>query len=475
MPAATGTKGSSMIKRRSAIVALAMTASVAVLTGCSGGGGGSGSGGDGGGKTDKPAFSTKVSGTLNVWGFNSPDEVAKSRYDYAKEQLKGVTLKNDSTQFDAQKFTTRVASGNVPDVVQMDQSYVTTYAAQGLIQPVDECYSAYKQTPTKRYYPQIVDYIKYKDAVYAIAQFYQPPGIILNERVMKKAGVKDSDIDTSKPDTLLAAIKKMYKSEGGKPTTLGFDPVGTGQPYLWILGMGGQTSDASGKPTLNDPKNIKGMELLKQIYDAQGGFSKVKSFSDAFDNFGDKNTYVTDKVGASVWPQWYVNVLTPYVKKVEIAGVPFKGADGQPYTASGGTAFVIPVGAKNKDAACAFALQATSTEAWMAAGDARATTIKKTPGAINTGLFTGSPEADQKIRDTYVKPSGNKGFDNTIAMFYSILPSGKSYGASAAGQAIQQNLTNAIQAYLQGQKSAEKALADAQSASVRAYNQALEQ
>lgn len=461
-----------MIKRRTALVALAVTASVGVLTGCSSGGGGGGNGGSGG-SASKPAFSTKASGTLNLWGFNGADEVATSRLDYAKKQLSDVSVKLDATPFDAQKFTTRVASGNVPDLVQMDQSYVTTYAAQGLIQPLDQCYAAYKVEPAKRYYSQIVDYIKYKNAVYAVAQFYQPPGIILNERVMKKAGVADSDIDTSNPDKLLAAIKKMYKSSNGKPTTLGFDPVATGQPYLWILGMGGQTSDASGKPTLDDPKNVKGMELLKQIYDAQGGFSKVKSFSDAFDNFGKGNAYVTDKVGASVWPQWYVNVLTPYVKQVKIGGTPFKGADGQPYTASGGTAFVIPVGAKNKDAACAFALNLTNTEAWMAAGAARAETIKKTPGAINTGLFTGEPEADQKIRETYVKPSGNKGFDDTISMFYSILPSGKSYGASPAGQAIQQNLTNAIQSYLQGQKSAQAALKDAQSASLRAYNQAI--
>ena len=36
-----------------------------------------------------------------------------------------------------------------------------------------------------------------------------------------------------------------------------------------------------------------------------------------------------------------------------------------------------------------------------------------------------------------MKSSGNKGFDNTIAAYYSILDSGKSYGASPAGQAIQ--------------------------------------
>lgn len=459
-----------MIKRRNALLALALTASVAAaLTGCSGGGGGSDDSGSGG------SFSTKVSGTLNAWGFNNADDVGTSRLDYAKAQLKGVTIKIDATQFDAQKFTTRVASGNVPDVVQMDASYVDTYAAQGLIQPLDACYSANKVTPTKQYYPQVVDYIKYDSKVYAVPQFYQPPAIILNERVMKKAGVTDADIDTSNPAKLLAAIKKMYKSNGGNPSVLGFDPVAGGQPYLWMLGQGGQVVDAKGRPALVNANNAKALEFLKQIYDAQGGYAKVKSFTDAFDTFGDKNQYVTDKVGAQVNAQWYVNVLTPYVKKVDIGAVAFKTPEGQPYTTSGGTAFVIPVGAKNKDAACSWMLNLTSDDAWLAAGKARSATLAKTPGAINTGLFTGSPSADQKIRSTYVKSSGNTGFDNTISAYYGILDSGKSYGASPAGQAIQTALTNAITSVMLGQKSADEALKDAQASAQRAYTQATSQ
>ena len=459
-----------MIKRRNALLALAVTASVAVtLVGCSSGGGGSDDSGSG------ASFSTKVSGTLNAWGFNNADDVGTSRLDYAKSQLKGVTIKIDQTQFDAQKFTTRVASGNVPDVFQMDAAYVDTYAAQGLIQPLDACYSAHKVTPDEQYYPQVVDYIKYSNKVYAVPQFYQPPAIITNERVMKKAGVTDADIDTSNPTKLLAAIKKMYKSNGGNPSTLGFDPVATGQPYLWLLGQGGSVVDSKGKPDLVNDANAKALDFLKQIYDAQGGYAKVKSFTDSFDTFGDKNQYVTDKVGAQVNAQWYVNVLTPYVKKVDIGGVAFKTPDGQPYTTSGGTAFVIPVGAKNKDAACSWMLDLTSEDGWLAAGKARSETLAKTPGAINTGLFTGSPAADQKIRDTYVKSSGNKGFDNTIDTYYSILESGKSYGASPAGQALQTAVTNAITSVMLGQKDAKEALQDAQDTATRAYDQSLQQ
>ena len=457
-----------MIKRRKALLALALTASMATLAGCSGGSPSSNSSSGGG---SGPSFSTKVSGTLNAWGFNNPDDVGQSRLNYAKAQLKGVTIKLDETAFDAQKFTTRVASGNVPDVVQMDAAYVDTYAAQGLIMPLDQCYAAHKVTPTKQYYPQVVDYIKYKNNVYAVPQFYQPPAIITNERVMKENGVTDSDIDTSNPAKLIAAAKKMTVIKNGKLTRVGFDPVATGQPYLWLLGQGGTIVDANGKPDLVNSGNEKALTVLKQIYDAEGGYAKVTSFTNSFNAFGNNNQYVTDQVGAQVNAQWYVNVLTPYVKKVEIGGVPFKTPSGQPYTTSGGTAFVIPTGAKNKDAACSWMLDLTSQQAWMAAGAARAKTLTKTPGGINTGLFTGSPAADQAIRSTYVKSSGNAGFDQTIATYYSILSSGKSYGASPAGQAIQTDITNAITSVMLGQKTPQQALQNAQNAATTAYNQ----
>lgn len=445
---------------------MTLVTSVMVMGAC-GGGGGAG--------TDEssaaPEFGTTVTGDLSAWGFENADEVGSSRLDYAKSKLAGVVVKIDATTFDAQKFTTRAAGGSLPDVVQMDRRYVATYAAQGLIKPLDSCFSAYQVDPRSQYYPSVVDDVTYDNHVWAVPQFYQPPAIILNKRVMDQAGVTDADIDTSKPDVLLAAVQKMYKTSGNNPGVMGFDPVSTGQPELWILGMGGQLVGSDGTPTLDNPNNAKALTFLKQLNDAQGGYAKVKSFTDSFDTFGDSNQYVKDQVGAQVNAQWYVNVLTPYVKKVEIAAVPFKGSDGQPFAVAGGSSFVIPVGAKNPDAACAWAINLTSQDAWMAAGAARAKTIAKAPGAINTGLFTGSPAADQAIRGQYVRPSSNAGFDQTISTFYDVVANGKSYGASPAGQQIQTEVQNAVTSSLLGTKTADAALKDAQTAAMRSYNQ----
>jgi multiple sugar transport system substrate-binding protein len=164
-------------------------------------------------------------------------------------------------------------------------------------------------------------------------------------------------------------------------------------------------------------------------------------------------------------------VLSPYVDQIDIQAVPFKDADGQPFSVAGGTSFVIPVGAKNPAAACAWMNELTTHDAWLAAGEARAAT-READGGINTGLFTGSPAADQEIRERWVKPSGNDNFDQVIATYYDVVSYGLTFGASPAGQTIQQELNNAVGAALLGEKTIEEALADAQSAAMRAYESA---
>jgi multiple sugar transport system substrate-binding protein len=418
--------------------------------------------------TSDSTFTAQATGTLNAWAFDNADDVGKARMAYAAKQLPGVTIKMDQTTFDAQKFTTRLASGDVPDVVQMDRDYVATYAAQGLIMPLDKCFVAGSVDPKQQWYPAVLGDVTYKNQIWAVPQFYQPPAIILNQSVMDPAGVTAADIDTSKPDVLVAAIKKMYKASGGVPTTLGFDPQATGEMYLWFIGLGGKVVGDDGKPTLDDPSNLYPLQVLKQITDAQGGYAKYKSFTDSFDFFGDKNQYVRNQVGAEVNYQWYPNVLSPFANKVKLGAVPFKGKDGNPVTVAQGSSFVIPTKAKNPAAACKWALALDADASWAAAGQARAATLAK-DNSISTGLFTGQPGADKAIKAQYVKATGNAGFDQVINTYYEVVADGKSVGASPAGQQLKQELTTAIAAALQGSKTPQKALADAQAATMTAY------
>jgi len=448
--------------RRGLGLTVGLLAAALVASGC--GGGGDEAGGD-----QETQFSTSPSGELKAWGFDNADDVGQARLDHAKSKLSEVSIALDATGFDAQKFTTRLASGDVPDVVQMDRQFVATYAAQDLLLPVDACFEAWGMDPAKQFYPAVTADVTYDGKLWAAPQFFQPAAVMLNQRVLKKAGVDAAQIDTSKPDELLATAKKLYAESGGKPTRLGFDPVATGQAPLWVLSYGGRLADDTGKPALDDPNNVKALAYLKQLTDAQGGFAKVKSFSDSFDFFGKGNQFVKDQVAAQIDAQWYVNVLSPYADQIELSATPFKDQSGQPFAVTGGTSFVIPAKAKNPDAACAWMVNLITEDAWLAAGKARAATLTK-EGGMNTGLFTGSPVADQAIKSQYVKPSGNAGFDETIQTYYDVVASGKSLGASPAGQTIQSELNNAVSSALLDQKTPEQALADAQAAAMRAYD-----
>lgn len=453
-----------MKTKQSALTALALAPLLLAASAC-----GSGGGPSSGGAKATASFTAKASGTLNAWAFNNADDVGKARIAYTQQHLPGVTVKYDYTDFDASKFTTRIASGNVPDVVQMDRQYVATYAAQGLIQPLDKCFSDNKVDPKSLYYPSVLADVTYKGQTWGVPQFFQPPALILDENVMRAAGVTDAQINTSKPDELLAAVKKMYKTSGGNPSVLGFDTQAGSNGNVWILALGGQLVDQSGKPTLDNPNNVYPLEFLKKISDAQGGYAKMKSFTDTFDFFGENNQYVKNQVGAELNYQWYPNVLSPFKDKISVSAVPIRDRNGNPVTTAGGQAFVIPAKARNPVAACKWALTMTSQANWMSAAAARAATLKKS-GGINTGLFTGEPAADKAIKAQFVKSSGNAGFDKMISTFYDIVADGKSTGASPAGQQIQTALNNAVTQVLLGQKSAKAALSDAQSQVMRAYD-----
>ncbi len=419
-------------------------------------------------------FGADVSGSIDAWAFDNADEVGQSRIDYAADALSstGMEVVLDATPFDAQKFTTRVASGNAPDIVQMSRNFVATYAAQGLIQPLDMCFEAQDVDPTSYWYPQVIDEVRFDGGIYAVPQFYQPPAILLNTRVMDAAGVTADDLDPSDQEAFLAAVEKMTVMDGANPTVVGFDPQAVNKAALWMFSFGGKVVNEDGTPALDDPNNVAAIEFLKKIYDLQGGYANATSFIDSFDIFGESNPFVTDQVGAEVWDQWYPNVLTSYADQIEISAIPVKSQDGNPLTVASGTSFVIPTDAKNPAAACAWALSLTSLPAWEAAGAARAETTAADPGrnGINTGLFTGSPEADALLRSAHATGADYPGFQETIDTYYTVAASGQAFGASPVGQQIETELKNAVTAALLGEKTAEEALVNAQEASQRAFD-----
>src|SRR5690242_9083870 len=102
-----------MKRKRAVLLALTMASIASMTAACGSSGGGASSGAS-------AKFSANPKGSMTAWAFDNPDDVGQARLNDAKTFLKNINIKMDETSFDAQKFTTRVAGGNVPDVVQMD-------------------------------------------------------------------------------------------------------------------------------------------------------------------------------------------------------------------------------------------------------------------------------------------------------------------------------------------------------------------
>ncbi|MFQ6485615.1 ABC transporter substrate-binding protein [Brachybacterium epidermidis] len=413
-------------------------------------------------------FTAEASGSLKTMGFNPSDEVGQSRADHAAEQLPEVEVEMDTTNFDAQKFTAQAAAGQVADLIQLDRAAVATFAANGLILPLDQGFDVHGVDPAHQYYEPAIAEVSHGDAVYAVPQFFQPNAIIVNLRAAEAAGVTPEDFDTSDPERFVQTVEKATTMDGSTPVTLGFDGDIPGSVEMWLQVFGGGSIGDDGAPTLDSPENVEALTWIKQLLDLQGGYAEVTSLKNAMDVFGAENQYVSDQVVAQSWAQWYLNVLTDTAEQVSIRAVPVKDRDGNAFAFAGGSAFAVPTGAANPDAALAWALAATSTEAWVKAGEAREATVQDS-GGINTGVFSGSPEADQQIREQFVEETGDADFDQAIALYYDILSDPRATGSSRAGDQIKQALTDAVTAALSGEKEPSQALTDAQTAAVRDY------
>jgi multiple sugar transport system substrate-binding protein len=417
------------------------------------------------------AHSTKASGgTLNIMGFGKGDDVAESRAEIAIKAVNG-NVNRPSGGFNDQQFLAAVASGNAPDLVYLDRQKVGTYAAKGAFLPLSSCIKSQKIN-MKQYRQAAVNEVTYKGKVYGIPEFYDVRTILIDNDVLDATHTPIGWLNPAKPDKLLAAAKKMVKIDGnGNVSRIGFDPKMPEFFPLWAKAYGVDILSKDGlHPHLNDPRAVKALSYTMTLINAQGGWNKFKSFRDTWDFFGSGNQVAKDQVGAWPMEQWYYNVLAGSSPKVHITALQFRNLKGQPINYETGSAWAIPKGAHNTNAACTWMKAMTSTSTWMAAAKNRAA-IRKAKNQPYTGISTGNAVADQAIyKQTYT--SINKFFDQSVKKVLDVQRFSFGIPASPASAEFKQAWNDAITRVLAGQQSPQAALNQAQKEAVAAIKAA---
>ena len=418
----------------------------------------------GGGDDEAPAAGDRggnVSGTLSTFGFSLPDEIATTRVDTFKKAYPQVQVKVTEGGFDEQQFLSAVASGAPPDLVYVDREIIGTYAARGAIQPLDQCISQ-AQIDMGQYRPAAVQQVTVDGKVYGIPEFYSVRVMMISNTALKDAGLSLADVDTTDWSKLAGTAEKLTATKGGKLTRIGFDPKIPEFLPMWVKANGGALLSDDGRTAqLNDPKVVEALTTTAGIVQASGGWGKLKSLRDSFDFFGAKNQFARDQLGAFPMEDWYLNVLAEASPDVDITVAPFKDRQGNPLTFVTGSAWAVPKGAKNPDAACRFAKTMTEASTWVAAARARAEARAK-EDLPYTGTYSGNKVADEQIFGEVYKPSGDAKFDQAVQTVLDVQDVAFATPPSPAGAEFQKAWQDAVNRVLAGQAEPAEALERAQ-------------
>jgi multiple sugar transport system substrate-binding protein len=414
--------------------------------------------------------STRSNATLKVYGFGPGDEIANTRADIATRAV-GGSVDNPRGAFSDQQFLASVASGDLPDVVYLNRSAVAQYAAKGAFQPLTNCIRNQKIN-IKQYRKATVQEVTYKKRVYGIPEFTNPITVIIDNRTLRSAGVKVSDLNTNNWARLARANKKLVKVSGGKVNRIGFDPKLPEFFPLWARANGAQILSRDGLHAhLNSPKAIQALTFAYSLIRAQGGWGAFKSFRDTWDFFGSGNQVAKDQVGAWPMESFYYNVLAQNSPNVSITAKPFLTRRGGAITMLTGNAWAIPKGAKNPGLACTWMRTMTATSSWVAAAKKRFD-AQRARNRPFTGVYTANSAADVKIYQDIYQKMGNPQFDKAVDLLVAVSRYGFTIPASPAGNEFHQAWMDAVNRVLSGSQTPRQALNQAQREAQSAINKA---
>ncbi len=443
---------------------MGLTATAMVMAGalaaCGGVGRGGGGGTAGGGAS-----------SLTTMGFGLPDEIATVRVDAFRKAHPDVKPTINQGQFDEQAFLSAVAAGNPPDVVYMARDRLGSYAARGAIQPLDDCV-AKEHIATGDFYPAAQQQVKYGGKWYGIPEFSTSIVLLVNNKAARDAGVDPKTIDTSDWNGLARLATKMNKISGGRIERFGFYPKLPEFLPLWAKANGADILSADGRTArLDDPKVVEAMDYAARLVRSQGGWTKLKAFTDTFDYFGADNPFTKNQIGMMLTEQFLVSAMAGTSPDADITVLPFKGRHGEVVNNVNGNAWVVPKGARNAGAACAWMKTMTAADTWIAAAQARADKRAK-EGKVNIGTYTGNARADDVIFSQIVKPGGHPAYDEAVAVIRAVQKAGFVVPQSGAAAEFTKAWQDAGTRVLQGTQNAGDALRQAQGEARRALDEA---
>ncbi|PWK83683.1 multiple sugar transport system substrate-binding protein [Lentzea atacamensis] len=402
--------------------------------------------------------------TLTTMGFGLPDEHATARVKVFRDRRPEVDLRVNEGALDEQQFLSAVAADDPPDLVYADRRKLGGYAARGAVQDLGPCLRRH-QVDLKVFREAAVRQVTYAGTVYGVPDFFSVRVLILNNPVLREAGVDPATLSTTDWQRLAETTAKLARTEDGRLRRIGFDPRVPEFVALWAKANG---ADLIGdEPHLDDPRVVEAVRYTTGLVRAQGGWAAFKAFRDTFDSFGANNEFVTGQVAAMAMDSWYVNTIAANSPDADVTVAPFTDRQGNPLTEAGGQAWAIPQGARHPELACEFIATMTAADTWVTAAKARRDALAE-KGKPYSGTFTGNRAADEKIFSEVYDPRGIRVLEQGVRVLQSVQDKAFALPPNPAASDLVRSWESAVTRVLLGQQSPEESMAQARREADRA-------
>ncbi|WP_231156875.1 ABC transporter substrate-binding protein [Streptomyces sp. CNZ748] len=308
---------------RKATLALAATASLALLTTACTGQSGSGA-------TDDPNART----TLTFWhGWSAPAEVkaVQDVVDRFEKAHPDITVKivgniND----DKLNQALRAGGSNGPDVVSsFTTSNVGKFCSSGAFADLKPFVEKSKLDLGKIIPKPMLDYTQFEGTRCALPLLGDAYGLYYNKDAFAKAGITEPPKTWSE---FARVAKKLTKAEGDGYEQLGFMPNYHGYETVvdhYMSQWDHAYFDAGGKSNIaDDPAFAEMFTYQKKLVDDLGGFAKLERYRSTFgDEWGAEHPFHTGRVAMQLDGEWRLGMARDAGVDFEIGTAPMPVAD----------------------------------------------------------------------------------------------------------------------------------------------------
>ena len=387
---------------------------------------------------------------------------------------------------DPTRFLVSVAGGTPPDVIHFDRYAIGEWAGRGAFEPLDgyierdlEAVKAGRlpnltpaDIPTAdRFFKAAWDEAVYKGRVYGIPNGIDNRALYYNEDLLIAAGYKEVAPDgtvRARPPANWEQCKQYaarltQRDEDGTIQVIGF-PAYYGNSWLYMYGWmnGGKfMSDDRRRCTLNDSRIAKALDFMKEVYDLQGGYPKVKGFEAGFQR-NEMDPFIQGKIAMKIDGVWVLQWLAKYGRDLKFNCAPppmpqdridgLKAAGKPPLISwSGGWAYAIPTTARHKKEAWELIRWLTSDRAFHIRAE-NDRLLHEAQGRLFVPLQCPVKKVNQELYETYVLGNDRlpRRFKEAYKTFNDLLPYSKYRPVTPVGQLLWNKHRDAAEEILDG-------------------------